>query len=207
VQIQPVTRDIADAMGLKEPKGALVAETTPDSPAAKAGIEAGDLILKFDGKAVTTMRGLPRIVAQTQIGRQVDVELLRKGDKKTVKVTVGRLTEDEPAVAKKEEDKPAPGDALIGLKLAPLSDDLRARFGIDAKTKGVVVLEVDPAAPAAEKGVKAGDVIVEAAQDTVSSVDDVAKSIDKVRKSGRKALLLRLEDGKGDLRFVAVPLE
>jgi serine protease Do len=88
-----------------------------------------------------------------------------------------------------------------------LTDELRQKHGIDQKVTGVVVTEVDPQSPAAQKGVKVGDVIVEAAQEQVSSVEDVAKSVEKVRKSGRKAVLLRLEDGKGDLRFVAVPLE
>ena len=155
------------------------------------------------------MRGLPRIVAQTPIGKQVDVEVVRKGERKTYKVAVGRLTDDEekaePAIAKPGEDA-APAASLMGLKLSTLTEELRARFGIDAKVKGVVITEVDPASPAAGKGIKVGDVIVEAAQDTVTSPDEVARSIDKVRKSGRKSVLLRVEDAKGDLRFIAVPL-
>jgi serine protease Do len=212
VRIQSVTEDLAETLGVKENTGALVAGVTPDSPAAQAGIETGDVILKFDGKEVTTMRGLPRIVAQTPIGKSVDVEALRKGEKKAFKVVVGRLTEDDkPAVAakndNKSEDKAAPGRALIGLKVAPLTDDLRRKHGFDRKVKGLLVTEVDPQSPAALKGVKAGDVIVEAAQEQVASVDDLIRSVDKVRKSGRKAVLLRVEDGKGDLRFVAVPIE
>jgi serine protease Do len=230
VKIQSVTDDLAEASGVKENTGALVASVTPDSPAAKAGILDGDIILKFDGKDVSTMRGLPRIVAQTPIGKDVDVELLRKGQKRTLKVAVGRLTEDEEpakAVAKdspkggkggkrgdtgkdkdKDSAKPVPGRApLMGLVLAPLTDELRTKHGLGKDVKGVIVLEVDPASPAGEKGVKVGDVVVEAAQDVVTSVDDVVKSIDKVKKSGRKAVLLRLEDGKGDLRFVAVPVQ
>jgi serine protease Do len=204
-----------------------VASVTPDSPAAKAGIQDGDIILKFDGKEVTTMRGLPRLVAQTPIGKDVDVEILRKGQKRNLKVAVGRLTEeDEPKTAtkaprskegkskgkdkdkdkEKDTSKPA-GRALIGLVLAPLNDELRTKHKLGKDTKGVIVLEVDPASPAAEKGVKVGDVIVEAAQEAVASIDDITKSIEKVKQAGRKAVLLRLEDGKGDLRFVAVPVE
>jgi serine protease Do len=207
VRIQSVTEDIADTLGVKESSGALVASVTPDSPAGKAGIEAGDVIVKFDGKEVSTMRGLPRLVAQTPIGKTVDVEALRKGEKKSFKVAVGRLVEDEKAAEASPGQDPAPEKPLIGLRLAPLGDELRQKHGIDPKVKGVVVTEVDPQSPAAQKGVKAGDVIVEAGQEQVSSVEDVAKSIDKVRKSGRKAVLLRIEDAKGDLRFVAVPLE
>ena len=226
VKIQTITDDIAEAYGVKENTGALVASVTPDSPAAKAGIQDGDVILKFDGKDVTSMRGLPRLVAQTPIGKDVDVELLRKGQSMTLKVAVGRLAEEnEPVKASakeapkskgkgKDRDKdsgksapPSGRPSLIGLVLAPLNDELRAKHSIGKDVKGVIVLEVDPASPAAEKGVKVGDVIVEVAQEAVSSLDDIAKSVDKVKKAGRKAVLLRLEDGKGDLRFVAVPVQ
>jgi serine protease Do len=182
--------------------------------------------LKFDGKDVTSMRGLPRLVAQTPIGKDVDVELLRKGQRMTLKVAVGRLAEEsEPVKAStkeapkskgkgKDRDKdsgksapPSGRPSLIGLVLSPLNDELREKHGIGKDIKGVIVLEVDPASPAAEKGVKVGDVIVEVAQEAVSSLDDIAKSVDKVKKAGRKAVLLRVEDGKGDLRFVAVPVQ
>ena len=151
---------------------------------------------------------------------------LRKGQSTTLKVAVGRLAEeDEPVKASakeapkgkgkgKDRDKdsgqaapPPARSSLIGLVLAPLTDELRTKHNIGKDMKGVIVLEVDPASPAAEKGVKVGDVIVEVAQEAVTSLDDIAKSVDKVKKAGRKAVLLRLEDGKGDLRFVAVPVQ
>jgi len=212
VRIQSISEDIAETLGVAENTGALVAGITPDGPAAKAGIESGDVILKFDGKDVSTMRGLPRIVAQTPIGKTVDVEALRKGEKKSFKVVVGRLEEDDkpdepPKADPKSQDKPAPGRSLIGLKVTPLTDELRRKHGLDRKLKGLLVTEADPQSPAAEKGVKAGDVIVEAAQEQVATVDDLVRSVEKVRKSGRKAVLLRVEDGKGDMRFVAVPLD
>lgn len=212
VKIQTVSEDIAETLGIPENTGALVAGVTPDGPAAKAGLENGDVILKFDGKDISSMRGLPRIVSQTPIGKTVDVDLLRAGQKKTLKVAVGRLVDDDdkpdtPAVS----TKPAPGKApeiaqIIGLRLSVLTDALRSKFGLDAKIKGVVVLEIDPQSPAAQKSIKVGDVIVEAAQDLVSAPDDITRSIEKVRKAGRRAVLLRVEDAKGDLRFVAVPL-
>jgi serine protease Do len=215
VQIQTVTDEIAATMGIAENTGVLVAGVAPDSPAAKAGIEGGDVILKFDGKDVSTMRGLPKLVAQTPIGKLVDVELLRSGQKKTLKVAIGRLIEDEDkdkdkpdATSPKPSDdaKPAASASMIGLKLSTLTDELRAKFGLDAKIKGVVVTEIDPQSPAAQKSVKVGDVIVEAAQEPVTSPEDVARGIEKVKKAGRKAVLLRVEDGKGDLRFVAIPV-
>ncbi len=212
VKIQTITDDIAETLGVKENSGALVSAVTPGSPAASGGLEAGDVIMKFDGKDVNTMRGLPKIVAQTPIGKSVDVEVLRRGEKKSLKVAVGRLTEDDeaapgtPPPSPKVTEEKSPERKHIGLTLATLNDELRQRFGIDGKIKGVVVLDVDPQSPAASKGIKMGDVIVEAGQDPIVSPDDLGKSVDKVKKSGRKAVLLRVEDGKGDLRFIAVPL-
>jgi serine protease Do len=231
VKIQSITDELADTLGVQDNTGALVASVTTDSPAAKAGIQDGDIILKFDGKDVSSMRGLPRIVAQTPIGKEVDVEILRKGQRLNLRVAVARLVEDDDAAKvatpkdapkgkgksrgkekdkDKDKDKDSgnkPAGSLIGLVLAPLTDELREKNGLGKEVKGVIVLEVDPASPAAEKGVKAGDVIVEVAQDAVNSVDDISKGIDKVKKAGRKAVLLRLESGKGGLRFVAVPVE
>ena len=207
VKIQSITDDIAETLGVKENTGALVSSVTADGPAAKAGIEAGDVILKFDGKEISSVRGLPRVVAQTPIGRTVDVELLRKGQKKSLKVMVARLVEDDDLTIAKKAAEAAPEKALIGLKLSQLTDELRQKFGIDAKIKGVVITDIDPQSPAAVKNLKVGDVIVEAAQDQIDSVDDIAKSVDKVKKSGRKQVLLRIEGSKGDTRFVAVPIE
>jgi serine protease Do len=211
VKIQTVTDDIAETLGVPENSGALISTVTPDSPASKAGLQPGDVILKFDGKDVSTMRGLPKIVAQAPIGKSVDVELLRKGQHQTLQVTVGRLEDEEDDndqgnKAPEEKDSGTSGANVIGLKLSALSDELRKKYGLDDKIKGVVVEDVDPQSPAGQKGIKVGDVIVEAAQDAVEQPDDVAKSIEKIKKSGRKAVLFRVEDGKGDLRFVAVPI-
>jgi serine protease Do len=211
VRIQSVTEDIAESVGIKENVGALVAGVTPDGPAAKAGIEPGDVVTRFDGKEVSSMRGLPRIVSQTPIGKKVDVELLRKGQKLTLQAVIGRLQEDadadDPSKPKEQSGAPSTGQVMMGMRLAPLTDDLRKTYGLDQKVKGVVVTSVEPQSQAAQKGIKVGDVIVEASQDAVTSAEDVAKSIEKVRKAGRKAILLRVESAKGDMRFVAVPIE
>jgi serine protease Do len=224
VNIQSVTEDLAELNGLKDTSGALVSSVAPDGPAAKAGILDGDLIVKFDGKDVSTVRGLPRLVSQTQIGKEVEVEVLRKGQRRTFKVSVGRLAEDikpaprpgvrnNPKSRGKGKDKgtelnpPAPGGkSLLGLALAPLSDELRTKHNLKSSAKGVIVLEVDPASPAADRNVRPGDVIVEVQHETIASIDDIVKGLETVRIAGRNSVLLRLENAKGDLRFVAVPV-
>jgi serine protease Do len=210
----------------------LIESVTTDGPAAKAGLKEGDIILRFDGKEVPTNRALPKAVARTQHGKEVDIEILRQGKRQVLKIVVGRLQEDDDKkpVANKPGNTPpgsnptetpkgatpppaASGDAakqlstsLPGLKLAPLDDQLRRQYGIDAKVKGILVTEADPASASGQKGVKAGDVIVEVAQDPANTLDDMVKSIDKVKKAGRKAVLLRIENAKGEMRFEAVQL-
>jgi len=221
VNVQSVGEDLAESYGLKEGTGARVSSVAPEGPAAKAGIQPDDVIVKFDGKDVTTMRGLPRLVAQSQIGKDVEVEVARKGQRRTFRVTVGRLVEDvkpapkagvrvQPKSRSKGKDKgtelPPPARSLLGLVLAPLTDELRTKHGLGRDVKGIVVVEVDPASSAAERNVKAGDVIVEVAHEVVSSIDDIVKAIERVG-AARRNVLLRLEDAKGELRFVAVPVE
>ncbi len=226
VKIRSVSDDVAETIGTTERAGALVESVTSDGPAAKAGIKEGDIIVRFDGKDVPTNRALPKAVARTQQGKEVDVEVIRQGRRQVLKIEVGRLQEEEdkkPLGANKPGNTPeapkggtppaAAGDAtkqlalsLPGLKLSPLDDSLRRQYGIDAKVKGILVTEADPASAAGQKGVKAGDVIVEVAQDPANTLDDMVKSIDKVRKAGRKAVLLRIENAKGEMRFEAVQL-
>ncbi|MFV0368171.1 MAG: Do family serine endopeptidase [Hyphomicrobiaceae bacterium] len=208
VNLQAFTDDIADTLGVPPGKGALVASVTADGPAAKAGIKPGDVIMRFDGRDIANMRGLPRIVAETPIGKTVDVELVRQGKPLSLKVEIGRLVEDDaitPEEPNAEPDEPEPL-SLLGLQLEVMTDELREKYQIDKSVTGVIVTEVDPESAAAKKDIKAGDVIVEAAQDQVATPQDVEKSITRVLKSGRKAVLLRIEDAKGDLRFVAVPI-
>ncbi|MGD9502675.1 MAG: Do family serine endopeptidase [Methyloceanibacter sp.] len=213
VHVQNVTEEIASSLGLAEPKGALVAKVSPGSPAAAAGIEPNDVIVKFNGEPIDNMRSLPRAVATTAIGTSVSVELVRKGETKSFSVTIGRLPEDEEdANAAKDEGKVLPEpeaeperEDLLGLSLAPLTADQRKRYGIAESVEGVVVVAVEPNSPAAQKDVKAGDVIVEVTQEKVRQPQDVRTRLSAVRKSGRRSVLFLLSDGKGELRFVAVP--
>ena len=213
VHVQNVTEEIAGSLGLKEPTGALVAKVSPDSPAAAAGIQPSDVIVKFDGQVIDNMRSLPRAVAATAIGKNVAVALLRKGSPMDVTVTVARLPEGEEAddATQSEpnlEEEPLPEpqhEDLLGLSIAPLTDDLRERYGIGQGVEGVVIIEVKPDSPAAQKNVKAGDVIVEVTQEKVKQPQDVKARLLAVRKAGRRSVLLLLSDAKGELRFVAVP--
>jgi serine protease Do len=210
VKIQSVTEEIAESLGVKDGTGALISSVTPDGPAAKGGILAGDVILKLDGRTVASMRSLPRLVSRVPVGRSIDVEVLRKGERQVVKIVVGRLEEAEKS-ASATSTGPAgagSGNVQLGMSLVPIDEAQRTKFGIDAKVaKGVVVTEVAPTSPAGSKGIKAGDVIVEAAQEPVASADDIGKAIAKVRKAGRRAVLFRVEDTRGQMRFVAVPVD
>ena len=214
VRIQSVNDEIAESVGLNDTEGALIASVTPEGPAAAAGIEVGDIILSFGGQQVTAMRQLPKLVADAAINQEVDIVILRKGQRKTVKVKVGRLEEEnKPAPAadakpeKHGEAQPQPGrKSALGMTFSPITDELRSRFGIDHDLKGVVITEVDPDGPAADTDLKAGDVVVEVTQEKVTSPEELNARLDTLRKLKRKSVLLTLSDGQGELSFVAVKM-
>ncbi len=210
VHVQRVTEEIAESLGIDDPKGALVAKVMPGSPAEVAGIKSGDVVLSFDGQEVDTMRSLPRLVAATTIGKTVEVQLLRKREPLTLEVTVGRLPESEEvedlSEAPSEGVAPPQQEHVLGLGIAPLTPQLRDEYGIDNAIDGVIILEVEAGSQAEEKDVKVGDVIVEVTQETVTNPQEVLSRIDAVKKSGRKSVLLLISDGRGELSFVALPL-
>ena len=205
VHIQVVSEEIAESLGLEMAEGALVASVIKDGPAEKAGIQAGDVIIEFDSKKVAHMRRLPRIVAETDIEKPVSVLLWRDSKKVTVKVTVGELAEDQPKVASrgggKDEGERKVKD--LGLTLSTVTKRLRKRFNLEEDIKGVVVVSVDDDGPAAEKGIRPGDVVVEVGQHEVTTPDEVLEMVKKTRESGRKSVLMLLE-GRGGLRFIAL---
>jgi serine protease Do len=207
VRLATVTEELATQLGLKENTGAHVSSVARGGPAAAAGIETDDVIIRFDGQDVTAMRSLPRLVAQTPVGKTVDVEVLRKGQRRTLKVVIGRLAEDEPVTPTDIGADKSGERVLLGMRLAPLTDDIRKRHGLKQLVKGVAVLAVDEGSQAARRDLKVGDVIVEVQDEAVSSVQDMVERIDKVRKAGRKQVLLRVENAKGEIRSVALPLE
>ncbi len=209
VRIQSVNEEIAEGLGMDEPRGALVAGVNPDGPAQDGGVEPGDVIVEFDGKAVPEMRDLPKLVAETSIGRTVDVVVIRDGREKTLQVEIDRLDETDTADASggrdgKEDNK---GTAeVLGLGLSSLTSATRSQYNVPDDVEGVVVTFVDPASAAAEKGIRRGDVIVEVAQNDVRSPADVKTFVEEEKDSGRKSVLLLLATN-GDLRFVAVRIK
>jgi serine protease Do len=211
VNIQSVTDEIAESLGLDKPKGALIASVKDGGPAQVAGIQPGDVVLDFDGKEVTDMRHLPRLVAETPIDKTVKVTVWRKRKEEALDVKVGELKEDEeqaalPAQDQKKQDTPAPGVQVLGLSLANLTPDLRERYALAENAVGVVVTDVDAKSQAAEKGVHAGDVIVEVAQEDVKNAGQINDLVEQAKKEGRKSVLL-LVDRQGDLRFVALKID
>ena len=213
VRIQTVTPELADGLGLEKPSGALVAGVSEGGPAAAAGIETGDVVLRFDGKEVAEMRDLPRIVAETPVGQSVRVVVWREGQTQTVLVEVGLLEEGETRTASATTSG---GDddqvQALGMTLAPLTDADRARLDIGNDVEGVLIAEVEGGSPAAEKGVRPGDVLVEVAQERVESPAAALEKIEAAREAGAreeggsKPVILLLSSG-GDLRFVGVPFD
>jgi serine protease Do len=212
VRIQQVTSDIAEGLGLPGTQGALVADVTNGGPAAKAGVENGDLILAFDGKPINESRTLPRVVADTSIGKTVNMDVLRKGKKETLRVTVAKL-DDSDATPAPKTNKPAvpapvkPNSKLsqLGLTLGMLDGDARTKYHLASDIQGAVVTDVDPDSVAAEKALRPGDVIVEVQSQPVHSPDEVAHHIEADSKAGKKVELL-LVNRNGDLTFVALRL-
>jgi serine protease Do len=211
VRIQQVTDEIAESLNVKPARGALVAGVDDKGPAKPAGIEPGDVVVKFDGKDIKEPRDLSRVVADTAVGKEVDVVIIRKGEEQTKRVTLGRLDDaakPQPAAAKSapEPEKLVTQKAL-GLDLANLNKDLRSRYKIKDSVKGVVITSVDGASDAADKRLSAGDVIVEVAQEAISNAADIKKRVDQLKKDGKKSVLLLVSNAEGELRFVALSLQ
>ncbi|MFC3674381.1 DegQ family serine endoprotease [Ferrovibrio xuzhouensis] len=216
VQIQSVTDEMVDALGLKQARGALVAKVIPGGPAEKAGIESGDVIVAIDGKPVDTTNALTRAVAESAVGRTISVDLIRKGKTRSVKATLGELeaalaSAKAESKAKGDDSRQAPGKnetelADLGLRIAPLNKELRKQYDIKDDVRGVVITDVDPNGPAAQRDVRAGDVIIEVAQSEVRNPDDVTEMLKALKDAKRKVALLQIQRS-GEPRFVPVPLK
>jgi serine protease Do len=228
VRIQPVTDEIADSLGLDRARGAMVSGIVNDGPIKNGEIKAGDVITSFDGSPVNEMRDLPRIVAESPVGKAVDVVIMRDGKEQTVKVTLGRLEDSAQSASADDGDETdsAEPDAnsgdqgnnpgaeqskepvqAYGMTIAPLGEEQRKSFGIAESVEGVVITEVAAGSLAAEKGVKPGEVIVEVAQDFVETPKDVTTRMEALKAEGRRNAHIMIADKTGNLRFVAIPLD
>ena len=212
VRIQAVTDEIAQSLGMDKAKGALIAGMTDGGPAAKAGMQNGDVVMIFDGKPVTDSRSLPRLVADTDVGKTVDVEVLRKGETKKVSITIEKLVEDEkvasadkPADGKPATPPPAPQMVNLGMTLAAINGESRKRYKLDDKVAGAVVTDVDGDSPAGMKNIRAGDVITEVAQQKVTSPDEVSAKLLEEKNAGHNVVLLQVSRDNV-LTFIGVRL-
>jgi serine protease Do len=201
VQIQPVTKDIADSLGLKKAEGALVAQPQPHSPASKAGIEAGDVITAVNGKPVKDARDLAKKIGTLAPKTDVKLSVVHKGEQKTITLALGEMPKSVEANASSSDNNGSTGTDLakLGLTLAPA-----ARVA-GAGSEGVVVTDVDSSGVAADHGFTTGDVILEVAGKSVATPADVRKEINQARAGGKRTVLMRVKKGDST-RFVALPV-
>jgi len=199
VQIQPVTSEIADSLGLKNAQGALVAEPQSDSPASRAGIQAGDVITGVNGTPVKDAKDLARVIGSMSPGTTARLAVLQKGQEKTVNVTLGELPREARATPEGRGSGNGTSVPRLGLTLAPANEVA------GSGNEGVVVTEVDPNGVAAEHGLKEGDVILEVAGKKVSAPGEVRTAVANAQKDGKRTVLMRVKSGDGS-KFVALRL-
>jgi serine protease Do len=208
VSIQALDEDLARSLGLDETKGALVAEVTADSPAAAAGLKRGDVILDYAGKPIDDLRALTRAVADTQPGTEAKIVVWRDGKENSLEADIGQMPgEQQKMAAATEEGQPGQADTpKLGVMLAKITPETRDRLELPADVEGAVITEVQPGSPAAEKGLRPGDVIVEADHQAVNDPAMVAQAVRTAAERGDQTVLL-LVKRDGQNRFVAVELE
>jgi serine protease Do len=199
VQIQPVTADIANSLGMKKAEGALVDHPQASSPAAKAGIAAGDVITALNGKPVKGSRELAQTIGMITPGTSVKLTLLHNGEVKTVDLTLGKMPNERTAKAETNSNNSKSGVPHLGLALAPATDVA------GAGGKGVAVVGVAPDGPAADHGFQTGDIILDIGGKTVANATDVRNSITEARTSGKHDVLMQVKTAEGT-RFVALPI-
>jgi len=212
VRIQTVSPEIAESLGLDNPRGALVAGVMKNSPAEAAGVKQGDVIIQFDTGAVTESRKLPRMVAETNVGKDVPVVVWRDGKEVSLTVRLGELEKVDQAsltVRGSRRDKSGKTSRVVdelGLALSPVTPALTKKYKFDEDTKGVVITDVRNESDAAEKRLQPGDIIVEVNQEPVATPGDVVKHVERAREKGRKMVLLLIEK-EGNMRFIPLRIE
>jgi serine protease Do len=208
VAIQELTPDLAQGMGIESDKGALISSVQDNSPAAKAGLQTGDVVVRFGEHDIDSPKDLSLVVAATASGTTVPVEIWRNGSKQTVDVTVGEMKDDVASVADRN-DGPRAGSSesvkQLGAVLAPVTELTRQQFGLADGAEGVVIADLDEDSALAKQGVRPGDVIERVNDRKVETPEDVTKAIDEAR-SGDRSVAVMLIDREGNDRFVAVQI-
>jgi serine protease Do len=207
-RIQPVTDEIAEAVGLDKGRGAMIAAVDPSSPAAQAKLQPGDVILTYDGKQIDRSRQLPRLVADTPPDTPVRLTMWRDGKEHEVDLKIAALSLNRPAPPQPEPEKPKPPPSIdaLGLKLSKLSPELRKQFSLPDTAKGVVITEVPQNSLAAAQALRPGDLVIAVGHEMVAAPEEVQQKAATAKKNGRKNVLVRVER-EGNSRFVALPLE
>ena len=207
-RIQPVSEEIAEAVGLDKSRGAMIGAVDQASPAAQAKLQPGDVILSFDGKPIDRSRQLPRLVADAAPDTVVKLSVWRDGKEQEVELKVAALNPNRPAPPPSEPEKPKPPTSVdvLGLKLTKLTAELRKQFSLPETAKGVVITEVPQNSPGAAQGLRPGDLVIAVGHEPVGSLEDVQQRVAAVKKSGHKNALVRVER-EGNTRFIALPFE
>jgi serine protease Do len=201
VQVQPVSAGIAESLGLKNAAGALVDEAKPDTPAAKAGIQPGDVITAVNGNPIKDSRTLAREISGMGPGSSAKLDILRKGEQKTITVTLATMPSEheKQANAGSEDNGPTLGVPHLGVQVAPASEVA------GAGSKGVVITAVDPDSPAAEHGLQSGDVILDVAGQSIGNVSELRSALSDAKSSGKHDVLMRVKTAN-NTHYVAVPI-
>lgn len=207
-RIQPVTDEIAEAIGLDKSRGAMIAAVDLSSPAAQAKLQPGDVILSYDGKPIDRSRQLPRLVADTPPDTIIKLTMWRDGKEHELDLKIAALNPNRPAPPPPEPEKPKPPPSIdaLGLKLTKLTSDLRKQYSLPEAAKGVVITDVSQNSAAAAQALRPGDLVVGVGHDAVAALEELQQKIAAAKKNGHKNVLVRVERD-GNSRFIALPLE
>ena len=210
IRIRAVTEELARTLNLKNTHGALVAAKMQNANVDNSALQPGDVIVSFNNKPIKEARDLPRLVGESSANQMVDIDILRNGVEKTVKVKLGLLDDNEHANKNDMQQKPASNDEssiILGMKLKDLTADLRKRYAVSPKLFGVIINDVIPNSIADQRRLHAGEVIVSIEQENVLTVEKVKKRLDDLRGQGRKSVLMVIADPEGELHVVTMDLD